>query len=615
MKQRTAKIFRDRFLSREIGFVVSLGFLAVDLFFRKAHRQYSYRLSLLCLVVLLGQSGCVRHFSDEPIPNVPPSTYFWIYPQSTIATGISKQQLHWWGEDKDGYVGGYLMAFAPGLSVIPSPDTLTYGYTTVTDSVVQFPLRTSNAVFLVAIRAIDNTFGTSLPRGASIRLVPQPYWDVNANGAFDGGDISLPQLTAAMDQKGATQKFPIKNSPPTITYVRDPSNPGQNILPPDTTFTVISFTWQGSDPDGDETIASYRIALNDTSSLGNWLSLPSTATMVTLMVPRTRSDVAGSTVTADVYGGVYPSLRTLGQVPGLRLSGPNRLYVQARDVAGDLSTVLAQPSASKTWFVKKPASRLLVISDYQKDDSLDVKRFYRDRFKEFAGGQLADYDELDIRTGSPAGKAGVLVPSLTVLNPMFVYTLKLYDFVFWYTDQYPSLTVAQFSLFYYSTLGGKVLYTTEFASANDPGGALRDFAPLDSINSVTLPGPGGTPWAGTTRVPKNYQVIPDSTDASGIYPVLNVDSVSVSGAARNLLSVFVRPIYKRADARYIYRLQADTRASSLGPYIGMPAVGVSRNDKRFVFVGFPLHYLNGRANGGQGLASFFQRVFVQEFGL
>ena len=569
---------------------------------------------ILCLSLLLGESGCVRHFADAPIPNVPPNTYFWIFPQSTLATGISRQQLHWWGEDKDGYVGGYLMAFAPGLTSIPSPDTLTYGYTTVTDSTVQFPLRTSNAVFLVAIRAIDNTFGTNLPRGASIRLTPQPYWDVNGNGTFDGGDVALPELGPAMDQKGATQRFPIKNSPPAITYVRDPSNPAQNILPPDTTFTVISFVWQGSDPDGDETIASYRVALNDTSGSGNWLTLPPTATMISLMVPRSRSDGAGTTVTADVYGGIYPSLRTLGQVTGLRLNGPNRLFVQARDVAGDLSPVMSQPSASKTWFVKKPASRLLVISDYQKDDSLEVKRFYRERFREFAGGQLADYDELDIRTGSPAGKAGVLVPSLSVLNPMFVYTLRLYDFVFWYTDQYPSLTVAQFSLFHYSTTGGKVLYTTEFASANDPGGALRDFAPLDSISSVTLPGPSATPWAGTTRVPKNYQIVPDSSDGSSIYPVLNVDSISVTGSPRNLLSVFVRPLIKRADAGYIYRLQVDTRASSLSPYIGMPTVGVLRNDKHFVFVGFPLHYLNGRANGGQGLAAFFQRVFVQEFG-
>jgi hypothetical protein len=576
-------------------------------------RKHIALLSFL-IAMLMVQAGCVKHFADEPLGNVQPRTFFWIYPQTTIATGISKQQIHWWGEDKDGYVTGYLMAFAPGLATTPNPDTLTYGYTTVTDSVVQFPLRQSNATFLVAIRAIDNTFKTNLPRGAAVRLTPQPYWDVNTNGLFDGGDIGLPELSNAMDQKGATQRFPIRNSPPAIAYVRDPSNPAQFILPPDTTFTVISFAWQATDPDGDETVASYRIALNDTSGSGKWLSLPSTATMVTLMVPRSRSDGAGATVSADVYGGVYPSLRTLGQVQGLRLNGPNRLFVQARDVAGDYSPVLSQPSATRSWYVKKPSGRLLVISDYQKDDSLDVKRFYRERFSEFAGGQFAGYDELDIRTGSPAGKPGILVPSQTVLNPMFVYTLKLYDYVFWYTDQYPSLTVAQFSLFYYSSMGGKVLYTTEFASANDPGGALRDFAPVDSMSSVTLPGPASTPWPGSTRVPKNYKIVPDSTEASGIYPVLNVDSVTVAGAPRNLLSVFVRPLYRRADARIIYRLQTDTRASSLSPYIGMPAVGISRNDKRFVFVGFPLHYLNGKANGGQGLAAFLQRIFVQEFG-
>jgi hypothetical protein len=198
---------------------------------------------------------------------------------------------------------------------------------------------------------------------------------------------------------------------------------------------------------------------------------------------------------------------------------------------------------------------------------------------------------------------------------MFVYTLKLFDFVFWYTDQYPSLTVAQFTLFYYSTSGGKVLYSTEFASANDPGGALRDFAPLDSISSVTLPGPSSTPWPGTTRVPKNYKVIADSSIAGEIYPTLNVDSLTVSGTPRSLLSVFVRPLYKRADARYIYKLQPDIRAASLSPYISTPTVGVIRNDRQFVFIGFPLHTLNGRANGGEGLAAFLERVFVHEFGL
>ena len=545
---------------------------------------------------------------------MPPKTYLWIFPDSTISTGISKQQLRWWGEDEDGYVTGYLMAFAPGLSRLPDPDTLTYGFTTVTDSIIQFPLRQTSAVFLVAVRAIDNSFGAQLPRGAVVKFSPQSYWDVNSNGSFDAGDVALPQLRSAVDSKGALQQFPIRNSPPSIAPVRDPANPTQYMLPPETTFTVISFAWEGSDPDGGETIASYRIALNDTVGAGNWLTLPPTATTITLMVPRARSDGSSATVTADVYSSSYPTLRLLGQAPGLRLDATNRFFVQARDVAGDFSPILAQPSL-KSWFVKKPKSRLLVISDYQKDDSLEVRAFYRARFREFAGGRLANYDELDIRTGSPVGKPGVLVPPLSLLNPMFVYTLKLYDFVFWYTDQYPSLSVAQFTLFFYSTSGGKVLYSTEFASANDPGGALRDFAPLDSISSVTLPGPSATPWPGTTRVPKNYKIISDSTTAGEIYPTLNVDSLTVSGEPRSLLSVFVRPVYKRPDARYIYRLQPDTRATALSPYIGTPNIGVIRNDRQFVFIGFPLHHLNGRANGGEGLAAFLQRVFVREFGL
>ncbi|MFH0991503.1 MAG: hypothetical protein V1799_15960 [bacterium] len=570
---------------------------------------------IFLLAILLVQSGCVNESTDAPIINERPKTYLWLFPDGEISIGISKQQLRWWGEDKDGYVIGYLVAFGAGLQSIPNPDTLTYGFTTVMDSVVQFPLRQSSGTFLFVVRAIDNTFLENLPSGAVVRISPQPYWDKNSNGIFDIGDQALPGLGNALDPQGAKQKFPIKNSPPTISLVRDPANPTQYILPPDTTYTVISATWQGSDPDGDETIASYRLALNDTTSAASWIALPQNATTVTLMVPRVRSDGAAVAVAADVYSGSYPTLHYLGQVPGLKLNAGNKLFVQARDVAGDNSLIMVQPSAVKSWYVKKPKSRLLVISDYQKDDSTDVKVFYRKKFSEFAGGQLGNFDELDIRTGSPVGKPGILVPALSLLNPMFVYTLKLYDFVFWYTDQYPSLTIAQYSLFHYSTLGGKVLYATEFASANDPGGALRDFAPLDSISAITLPGPSSIPWPGTTRVPKNYKIYPDSSVTADLYPVLNVDSLTVAGQPRNLLSVFVRPVYKRADSKYIYRMQPDTRATTLGPYLGTPNVGVVRNDKRFIFIGFPLHYLDGKANGGQGLAAFLQKVFVQEFGL
>jgi hypothetical protein len=564
-------------------------------------------------VLLALNFGCVREHASQPVANIPPKTYFWLFPDSTIAEGISKQRLRWWGEDPDGFVIGYLLSVAPDLSSIPNPDTLRYTFVTANDTVIQFPLTQAKQTYLVAVRAVDNSF-SDLPVGARIKLFPLSYWDKNANGVKDGGDAELPQLLSAVDPNAAKQKFPIRNSPPSVTFQTDPANPGQVIQQPDTTYTVASFSWIAADLDGDNTIDSCRISLNDTS-FSRSFTMSSSATLFTLMVPREVTDVAGGEVAADVYTGTFPNMRKIGSLAGLRLDALNVLYLQVKDVAGDFSPRVQMPQGTKKWYVKKPKSRLLIISDYQKPDSLEVKRFYRDIFSSALSGRLANYDELDIRTGATTPKSGVLVPA--ILNPAFVQTLKLYDFVVWYTDQFPSLSVAQFPLYLYASSGGRVIYSTEFASAvGDPRGSLVDFAPLDSISSVFLPNPNpSVPSVGTTRIPKNYVLYGDSSVASNKYPSLEFDSLTVSNQPINFHLIFMRPVYKRTDARSIYRLQAaDSRLATQFQYVGTPTLGVIDNSKRFVFLAAPLHLLNGRLNGGQGIQGFLNKVFVDEFG-
>jgi hypothetical protein len=39
---------------------------------------------------------------------------------------------------------------------------------------------------------------------------------------------------------------------------------------PEITFTVATFSWIGSDLDGDETIREYQYALNDTVNPASW---------------------------------------------------------------------------------------------------------------------------------------------------------------------------------------------------------------------------------------------------------------------------------------------------------------------------------------------------------
>lgn len=560
-------------------------------------------IGIVCFVALvISQNGCVKEFGNQPLANQTPQTFFWLYPDTGIATGISRQEIRWWGEDPDGYVVGYLLAIEPDLAIIPNPDTLTYKFVTVTDTLIAFPLRQAQQSFLVALHAVDNTFKHPVTVGAIIRLSPFPYWDKNGNNTFDAGDEKLDDLTSAMDQRGARQRFPTVNTPPTLDYVYDASDPTVIAQPPKQTFTVAGFSWVGHDLDGDETIKSYRISLND-STFANPFIVSSSVTTITLSVPRSRSDAAASTVGADVLIGKSPGLRTLGTIPGLNLDANNILYVQAVDVAGGVSAFKRFPSPGSVWYVVKPRGKILVVSDYQKTDSAAVHATYG-----VALAQLGvSYDFLDIRTGSTASRsAGALVPAQQHINPALTKTLKLYDCVFWYTDAIPSLTVAQLTLFDYWTSqdGGHVIFTTEFQTVNDPSGALQDFTPLDSVCSVSLIAPLSYPLPGDNQIPGGYQLYPDSSNQSDIFPLMQLGS-------RFSYPFNMRPIYKNPAARYIYHLQPD---AARGHYIGMPNLGVMDETKRIVFLAMSLHYLDGTSQGGQGIAAFFSKVF-SEFGL
>lgn len=340
---------------------------------------------------------------------------------------------------------------------------------------------------------------------------------------------------------------------------------------PDTTFTVATFAWVGTDPDGNQTIADYEFALNDTSKPANWVSVPGTVNLITLVVPRQRSDVGDST--ANIYiGSTFLTARIIGTARGLRLNAFNRFFLRARDIAGDASKIISMPDTGRTWFVRKPQAKLLIVSDYVGGAGRpnDVKAFYRDTlfggnssFSNVIRQKFSGFDMIDIAKGLSSGtktstSIGIEVPSF--IDPAFVFTLHLYDVVFWYTDPYPSLAVAQVPLYDYLNPGvyphtGKVIYSAMFQSNSDPRRALRDFAPIDSVSSVDLVDKDAyadllLPRFGETQISgsQGYWVYPDSTDMEDVYPPLKFD-MSFS------IPLYLNPIYKRADARYIYRIQ------------------------------------------------------------
>jgi hypothetical protein len=553
--------------------------------------------TVLCAAVVF--YSCTKDMPNQSKSNQPPATRLWLTPESDLRESVSKQHLYYYGEDADGNVSGFLLAVVKGKNPVTVPDTIGYTWTTKADTIIALPLLAARDSFTIVVRAVDNRFAAkTIPAGAIVRLSPQPYWDVNANGMQDGADIALPAMAGAFDAKGAIQLFPIRNTPPKVMFAVNALD-SSTVQQSDTTYTVASFSWVGTDDDGNSTITSYRIALNDTTDSNNWFTINGNVSGVTLVVPRSASDPAGATVDAEVYTGTYPSLQFRGKVPGLRLNASNTLLLQARDIAGEFSPAVKLPSTSaKKWFVKKPQSRMLFVCDYEESDRGLLIDYFRKVFAStsIVGGTLASFDVLD--------KANIPV----ALNPAFIKTLQLYDMVIWESDLKPSIKAAQIGLFNYTQSGGKVIYTTRFATALSYTDlrALNDFAPLDSITTDIVNVGNKPPTNADSRLNARTQILPMKSG----YPVLAADTVNLAGNPISTHALNWKRIYKRTDSQYIYRL--DSSRTATPRYAGSPEIACIDNAKRFVMFALPLQITNG--NPGN-LPAFFKQVIENEFGI
>ena len=594
-------------------------------------RRYFYVLIFFACVLVFG--SCTKQFTNEPKANVAPSTRLWLTPDSILTESSSRQHFYWYGEDPDGTVEGYLLSvgnFKPSPSKIPTPDTMKYAWVTVTDTLIALPLRAIRDSFTVVVRAVDNTFKQApmIPQGAVIRMTPQPYWDKDTNGVFDAGDVELSSLQTAADPKGAILLFPIRNTPPTVQFAANPVD-SSVIQQPPSTFTVATFSWVGHDVDGDNTIVSYRIALNDTSSPSNWTTLTTRSTLVTLAVPRSVSDAAADngTVSANVYTGVFPGLQFQGTISGLRLSAQNVLYVEAKDLAGEYSKAARMPSSpTVSWFVKKPKGRMLVVKDDNQaaDSALALPTCHTILSDpSIAGGVFGTFDTLDVGFGmnNTAKQTqianqvfGTYVPPN--LNPAFILTLQLYDLVFWYSDLYPSYGPAQIGLYNYVQRGGKVIFSTTFpANISFPNvSALNDFSPIDSVTTDAVSSTT-VPTNADNRLPVGSTLSP--VDPSSGFPVLTFGPRPGKGV--QILNFSWRRVYKRIDAQYLYQIDSVYSDSSSTPpqmknqrFLGTPEVAVIDNARTFVLLAVPFHLLNGDP---AALTAFFRKVIVDEFGL
>ncbi len=491
-------------------------------------RAISIFISIIAILLL---NSCSKEITSSQHPNIPPDTFLALSPDGEMQKTTSRLHIHWWGDDPDGFIAGYYISF----------DSSRWTFTTKNDSIFSLPIFGRDTSYTFYVRAVDNQgnkqYDASGPFGA------EPFTDLNNNGKYDQGEPFID--LGAIDPTPASLKFPIENSPPHVEFIK-----GTEV--PDTTFTVATFSWLGTDLDGDETINRYLYALNDTSKPASWNELPRNQTKLTLF-----------------------------EKDGL-VEGQNIFYLKAVDIAGATSNTIRMPDTARTWYVRKPKSEVLIVDDYSVND--ETANFYMSVFDTLFGGRYKNPDVFDMKLGATSSKKGRLVPPF--INPTFIETLKLFKYILWYCDNSPTLDSAQLSLKQYLEARGKVIYTASFPeSAIDPRGGIVDFAPVDSLSPNAI-----------SFVPANTRLIPE-VDAMG-YPELKRDTKGVPVA-------FVREVFKKINAVNLYHLESSAF------WEGTPMIAVRSGDKNFLLFSIPLSRFN--ENGTVGAVLW--KIFIDEFGV
>lgn len=500
-------------------------------------------ISSICFGLFI--ASCNKEAVNNPLGNQAPHTGIFLVPDSTIGQQPSRIEMHWWGDDPDGFVVGYYFSW----------DGQHWTFTQSNDSVFALQIGATDTSYVFQVSAVDGggngVYDKDIVQNG-IDYGPEPFYDKNNNGVHDEGenyvDIGL------IDPNPASIKVPIKNSAPIVTW--DPLT-----VLPDTSFPVMTFGWIASDIDGDQTITKINIALNDTSNPANIVSLDGQVRNITIVA----HDFSSSTASADILIGGIESNIASQKLPGLFLNNNNRFYVQAVDISGAKSKFVMMPDTGQTWYVKKPKGDFLIVDDYRTvDNSAD---FYSAMFDSL--GFSNKYDVYDFHNQTPP-----------FINVTFLLTLKLYKYVFWYTDNDPSLDLLSSSVQKFKDSGGKIAISMQFPQSVDLT-VLSGFLPISTDSSdsrLTL-------TSGTMISAQNTQPgYPDLELSSSIFRMKSFYVNALGGT----------PIYYFPN-------------NEMKGYVGF-----TDTEKKLFFIGIPLHKANA---GSANVQNLLRKVLFQDFGI
>ncbi|PIQ09735.1 MAG: hypothetical protein COW71_04995 [Ignavibacteriales bacterium CG18_big_fil_WC_8_21_14_2_50_31_20] len=513
----------------------------------------------IILILIITVFACTELSNEPKNDNKAPETGLFLFPNNpdSVNQQKSRLQVHWWGEDPDGIVLGYYFRWV-GI------DTK-WNFTTSTDSVFSLPIGSADTTYMLEIIACDVQGNGKYDNSVlwnNTDIGAEPFTDKNGNNSWDVGenyfDIGM------IDQTPAQLKFPIKNSPPIVEWNKE------SVIP-EATFPVITVGWDATDLDGDESIVSIDLAINDIDLAVN---LPGNTRLVTLRI----KDVNALEPELEILINGSEDKIFEKTITGIKLDDFNRLYVRATDISGSTSEIIPLPDTSRTWFIKKPKGNFLVVDDYS--SGTDAISFYSNLFSTIDNGRIATkYDVMDIEA-----------TSLPFPNITFLETIKLFKYIYWYSDSSPSLELTSSITQKYVVSGGKIAYSM---TLQEPSTAytfdlatIQSFLPIEGFGEVKalnfmFPGANATP-------------VSDSLVNFSDYPQLRT-ATTISYVRTYLPS--------QLSAQGIHNLSS--------PQIN-GKISLITNDKKIFFIGLPLHQSNAIEGSVKAL---IEKVFIDEFGM
>lgn len=460
---------------------------------------------LLALFLLI--TSCKK---GEKIANQAPETYLFL--DKIELSGSDRLnsivQLHWRGEDKDGIVKHFEFS--------------------INGSEWQITTRT------------DSIFRLNLTEGIDTADI---QFEVRA---VDDQDLK--------DPTPASLIIPIKNTAPVIQF-------DENYYPSDTTYPVLTFLWNASDLDGNSTLDSLYLKVNN----GNWISFSPSVTMVTIIPDHPKSPGKQN---AKVY--VMYNKNTYSQfLTDFEVDGNNQFYLKAKDKGGLFSEI----DSSKIFLVQAQKSDIILV------DGVGTNPRPITLYGPLIDQLYGSYDYLDFTLSSH-------FPKMTLT---LEWWFQLHKEIFWYA----SSTVTQLDYIERSEAviqnclnsGKKFLFSIPVPKTLNPTSAIYRFSPIDSLTIQK-----------DAFMMNTGQAYPDNINAIN-YPILK-------NTGPGLISQ-ISPFYPKASARILYR--ADLTAGS-GAWNDSTIVAAKllnpQNKTNLIFFVIPLDKLNGNSN----LVQFFQAV-------